>query len=143
MIRANGDGTVVIVVEGRAAEVACLALPTPNPADEGTLAHGAVAQGALAVVAYPRVPGQLPTVLGWVSTAQIERLMALESGTDVVSAHVDGKRMRLCAEDEIVLECGKASITLRRNGRVVIRGAHVESRSDGTNQIKGGHVRIN
>jgi hypothetical protein len=61
----------------------------------------------------------------------------------VVEADVDGKRVRLVAKDEIVLQCGESSITLRRNGRVVIRGTHIESYSDGTNRIKGGQVRIN
>lgn len=32
---------------------------------------------------------------------------------------------------------------LRRNGRVVIRGAYVETRSRGVNRIKGGSVQIN
>lgn len=61
----------------------------------------------------------------------------------VVEADVDGRRVRVTAQDEIVLECGKASITLRRNGRVIIRGTYLESRSDGTNRIKGGQVQIN
>jgi hypothetical protein len=51
--------------------------------------------------------------------------------------------MHIVAQDEIVLECGSASITLRRNGRVVIRGEYVETYSEGTNRIKGGQVRIN
>jgi hypothetical protein len=61
----------------------------------------------------------------------------------VIDADVDGKRVRIVAQDEIVLECGNASITLRRNGRVVIRGTYVETYSEGTNRIKGGQVRIN
>lgn len=58
-------------------------------------------------------------------------------------ARVDGRRIELEAADEIVLRCGQASITLRRNGRVVIRGTYVESRSRGVNRIKGGSVEIN
>jgi hypothetical protein len=61
----------------------------------------------------------------------------------VIEADVDGRRVRLVAQDEIVLECGQASITLRRNGRIVIRGTYVETHSEGTNRIKGGQVRIN
>jgi uncharacterized protein (DUF2345 family) len=61
----------------------------------------------------------------------------------IIDADADGKRVRLVAKDEIVLECGKASITLRRNGRVIVRGTHVETNSEGTNRIKGGQVRIN
>jgi hypothetical protein len=60
-----------------------------------------------------------------------------------IVASVDGKSVTLRAEDEIVLSCGEASLTLRRNGRVVIRGAYVETRSSGVNRIKGGSVRIN
>jgi uncharacterized protein (DUF2345 family) len=58
-------------------------------------------------------------------------------------ATIDGSRMRIAAKDEVVIQCGKASITLRRNGRVVIRGTHVETHSAGTNRIKGGQVRVN
>jgi hypothetical protein len=60
-----------------------------------------------------------------------------------VTAVVDGKQVVIDAQDEIVLRCGEASITLRRNGRVVIRGAYVETRSRGVNRIKGGSVQIN
>lgn len=60
-----------------------------------------------------------------------------------IEADVDGRRVRIIAQDEIVLECGNASITLRRNGRIVIKGTYVETCSEGTNRIKGGQVRIN
>lgn len=56
---------------------------------------------------------------------------------------VDGKQVLIEAADEIVLRCGEATITLRRNGRVIIRGAYVETRSRGVNRIKGGSVQIN
>ena len=62
---------------------------------------------------------------------------------EAVEARVDGRRVELEAADEIVLRCGKASIVLRRNGRVVIRGTYVETRSRGVNRVKGGSVEIN
>jgi hypothetical protein len=61
----------------------------------------------------------------------------------VFEAEVDGSRLRVGAKDEVVIQCGKASITLRRNGRVIIKGTHVETHSTGTNRIKGGQVRVN
>jgi hypothetical protein len=61
----------------------------------------------------------------------------------VIEADVDGRRVRITAKDEIVFECGQASVTLRRNGRIIIRGTYVETHSEGTNRIKGGQVRIN
>lgn len=56
---------------------------------------------------------------------------------------LDGKRVVLNAEDEIVLKCGKSSITLTKAGKVIIRGDYVLSRSSGQNQIKGASVSIN
>ncbi|MCC6418741.1 MAG: hypothetical protein IT429_10940, partial [Gemmataceae bacterium] len=47
------------------------------------------------------------------------------------------------AKEEIVLRCGKSSITLRKDGKVVVLGAEVVSRASGTNKIKGAAVRIN
>jgi hypothetical protein len=58
-------------------------------------------------------------------------------------AEVDGKRVCIEGMDEVILRCGEASITLRRNGKVIIRGAYVESHSRGTNRIKGGTVEVN
>ena len=55
----------------------------------------------------------------------------------------DGKRVVIEGEEEVSLRCGEASITLRRDGRVVVRGAYVETHASGTNRIKGGSVRIN
>jgi hypothetical protein len=60
-----------------------------------------------------------------------------------VDALVDGRRVILEGKDEIVLRCGKASITLRRNGRVVLRGTYLEARSKGVNRVKGGSVQLN
>jgi hypothetical protein len=60
-----------------------------------------------------------------------------------LEARVDGRRVEIDGRDEIVLRCGEASITLRRNGRIVIRGVDVETRAAGVNRIKGGTVSIN
>ena len=58
-------------------------------------------------------------------------------------ARVDGRRVVLEGSEEVVLRCGEATITLRANGKVEIRGAYVETRASGTNRIKGGSVQIN
>jgi hypothetical protein len=55
----------------------------------------------------------------------------------------DGERLELTANREIVLRCGKASITLTEAGKVLIRGAYVSSRSTGANRIKGASVHLN
>ena len=56
---------------------------------------------------------------------------------------IDGKRVTFDAQEEIVLRCGKASIILSRDGKIVIKGTHLLSRSRGMNKIKGGAVHIN
>jgi hypothetical protein len=67
-----------------------------------------------------------------------------KSGTqEPPEAEIDGERLVLTANKEIVLRCGKASITLTRAGKVLIRGAYLLSRSSGVNQVKGGSVQIN
>ncbi len=55
----------------------------------------------------------------------------------------DEDRLVLRAEREIVLECGEASITLTRAGKVLIRGNYVLSRSSGVNMVKGGVIHLN
>jgi hypothetical protein len=60
-----------------------------------------------------------------------------------VAAELDGERVVLTADREIVLRCGEASITLTRAGKVLIRGTHILTRSSGANRIKGATVEIN
>lgn len=60
-----------------------------------------------------------------------------------VEVDADGQRMVVSAEHEMVLRCGKASITLTRSGHVFIEGTYVSSRSTGVNRIRGGSVQLN
>lgn len=60
-----------------------------------------------------------------------------------IEVTADGKRVTLSAEEEITLQCGEASITLTRAGKVLIRGTYLLSRSSGVNRVKGGSVQIN
>lgn len=83
-------------------------------------------------------PGRAPVLLGLLQPAEGELAAAAE-----LEARVDGRRVVLEGRDEIVLKCGEASIALRRNGRVVIRGVQVETRAAGLNRIRGGSVSIN
>ena len=63
-----------------------------------------------------------------------------KSKRDVV---VDGERIVINAKKEVVLSCGKSSITLRKNGKIVVKGITITSRAAETNKIKGGVVSIN
>lgn len=56
---------------------------------------------------------------------------------------IDGKTIVFNAEDKIALNCGKSSITLQKNGKVIIKGTQVTSRSSGSQKIKGSVISIN
>lgn len=60
-----------------------------------------------------------------------------------VEVDADGERLLVSARTQMVLRCGKASITLTRAGKVLIQGSYVLSRSTGVNRVKGGAVQIN
>ncbi len=81
-----------------------------------------------------------PLVLGLVHEADL--VNAVSEGVDV-EASLDGQRLTLTAEREIVLHCGKSSITLTRAGKIIIRGEYVSSHSSGVNRIKGGSIQLN
>lgn len=60
-----------------------------------------------------------------------------------VEVDADGERLVVSASQGLVLRCGKASITLSADGRIVVRGTHVVSHSSGVNRIKGSSVQVN
>ncbi len=83
---------------------------------------------------------RLPYIIGsfWVPEQSPETL-----SSPPIEAKVDGEQVVIEGKKEIVLKCGKASITLTRAGKVLIRGTYVLSRSSGVNRIKGGSVQVN
>ncbi len=56
---------------------------------------------------------------------------------------VDGKKVQIEAQDEIILKCGESSITLTKAGKIMIRGKYLLNRSTGVNRILGGSVQVN
>lgn len=83
-----------------------------------------------------------PLILGLVHGAESSIQQTGEAPAPV-STRLDDETITLTAERELVLKCGRASITLTRAGKVLIRGAYLLSRSSGANRIKGGSVQIN
>lgn len=57
--------------------------------------------------------------------------------------YVDGKQVCLEGSEEVTLKCGKASITLTKSGKILIRGTYLLNRSTGVNRIMGGSVQVN
>jgi hypothetical protein len=60
-----------------------------------------------------------------------------------LTATVDGKRVMITADEEIVLTCGEGSIHIMKDGKITLRGTDLISRASRTNKIRGAAVRIN
>lgn len=65
------------------------------------------------------------------------------AATPPLEARVDGKRVVLEGQEEVTIKCGDASISLRRDGKLTLRGAYIETTATGVNRIRGGSVKIN
>lgn len=133
----RNDGSLTVIYPG---------ITTPIPARLAAAAtrdriETAILLQQSVVLLFEQGDPQRPIIIGFLSSGVDGG--PTQHASPSIEADVDGKRVRVSGQDEIVLECGQASITLRRNGRVIIRGTHVESNSEGTNRIKGGQVRIN
>ncbi|MBJ6763677.1 hypothetical protein JGU66_23145 [Myxococcaceae bacterium JPH2] len=110
--------------------------------------HEAVARHQKVVLLFENGDPRLPFVMGLIQEPSATPLVDALLNTPApvrppTEAHVDGKRVVIEGQDEIVLKCGEASITLRRNGKVIVKGTTLESRATGTHRIKGGSVEIN
>jgi hypothetical protein len=81
----------------------------------------------------PIVIGCLAPQQGW----------SLEDRPGQVQVESDGERLIVSAKEQLVLRCGRASITLTKSGKVLIEGAYISSRSSGVNRVKGGSVQLN
>lgn len=55
----------------------------------------------------------------------------------------DGERVRIVGNERVELRCGKSSITMHKDGRIVIRGTYVTSHASATNRIRGASVNLN
>ncbi len=95
--------------------------------------------GKPVALAFENGNASLPIVMGVVRSGTSQALDA----PGRVQVDADGERMIVAAKEQLVLKCGKASITLTNVGKVIIEGSYVVSRSTGTNRIKGGSVQLN
>ena len=122
--------------------------------------------GARVVIAFT---GSEPVILGFIHSP-LEWLLAKTEGAErpeadhvPPNAYVDGKRVVFEAKEEVVLQCGEASIaltqsgkqaqitircgeaslTLNPDGKIMIRGTHIVNRSDGVNRLLGSAITFN
>ena len=132
VVSCDAEGRLLVDYPGNAGPVEARVLTALAPA----ALRQAIEQRQQVLLAFE---GERPIVLGvLIDDASTELEVAQPS-----EALVDGRRVVLEGKDEIALRCGASSITLTRNGRVVIRGTYVVAHSRGVHRIKGGSVQIN
>lgn len=95
--------------------------------------------GSPVMLLIDREQGGVPLIVG----IPVERIPAASAVTSERQARLDGRSVVLEAQTEIVLRCGKGSITLTADGKIVIKGTELVSRASGSNKIKGALVNIN
>jgi len=119
------------------------------PLDPGTVERAVVTVQGVTLV-FENGDPRLPIVTGILQASEpatpFQELLvgprAARAATPL-EARLDGERVVLEGKREVILRCGEASITLRRDGKMVLRGAYVETFAKGVNRIKGGSVKIN
>ena len=148
LARNSKGGALVVDFEGNTAGP--LAARMLAALDEATLRQ-AIARRQQVVLLFENGDPRLPIVVGLLApdpgAALLSDLLrapvAAPPPAKPTEARVDGKRVVLEGTEEVVLRCGDASITLRRDGKLVLRGAYIETTAKGLNRIRGGSVKIN
>jgi len=137
LVAVDPDGVPLVDYQGNTSGPlpAVVAVPLDQEALAAAAAHSE------AVLLFDGGDPLKPILVGLVKSAAPNP--APRTPKQALDVKIDGKSMSFDAQEEIVLRCGDASITLRKNGKVAIRGVFVESHATGTNRIKGASVKVN
>lgn len=128
--RIDRKGRAVVSIPGRKAGSGLQARSMSAPSADWV--------GREVVLIFENGNPKLPIVLGLLHNPSARALRRKP-----VRVSADGERVTVVADKELILQCGEASITLTRSGKILIRGNYLLSRSTGVNAIKGGSVQIN
>ncbi len=133
LIGFQNDGRVPLVIfAGQRGDAAVPARSTQD-------VHGAHI-GREVVLVFEGADPRRPIIVGCLQRAEG---WPLATQTGSVEVDADGERLIIGAKEQLVLRCGKASITLTSAGKVLIQGTYVSNRSSGVIRIKGGAVQLN
>lgn len=65
------------------------------------------------------------------------------AGPALAPPPLQAEDLLLEARRSLTLRCGKSSITLHANGKIVLRGEYILSDAEGVNRIAGGQIELN
>jgi hypothetical protein len=140
------DGIVTGVLIGFKDEGRTAIVTYPNQPGTAALAAGAVLDlhgphiGRKVVLMFENGDPARPIIMGLLRNPAAWPLVE-QPGQVQVDA--DGERLLVSAKEQLVLKCGKASVTLTKAGKILIQGTYISNRSSGVMRIKGGSVQLN
>lgn len=142
--RSRVDGVMTATLigftdDGRTPLVLCPHCSAALPAATIVDVHG-VHIGRSVVVQFENGDAARPVIMGLLRSPES---WPLPEQPGQVQVEADGARLIVTAKEQLVLKCGKASITLTKAGKILIQGTYVSNRSSGVMRIKGGSVQLN
>ena len=134
----DDEGRLLFRAEGSMDEPIAVAIGVPVA--DGALVKAARQQSRAMVVRTGDTPAR------WVLVGLVRERLSTQAVTarpGQLEVAMDGETLRLTAERDIVLKCGEASLTLRKDGKIVLSGTNVLTASRGPNRIKGASIALN
>lgn len=136
------DGRVAVAGDGAPGELLCDVLETSD-------AHPlALAPGDVVLVWHAPHGGEAPVILGRVGrrrAAPPAPAAAPAAASEAAPSDADTipDELVIEARHNLTLKCGQGSITIRHDGKILIKGKDLVSHAQRMNRIKGGAVAIN
>lgn len=88
--------------------------------------------GRDAAVMFERGDSRKPIIIGLMHNSNMNVETVDDDKTTVISS-----------DKEILIRCGEASIHLKKDGKIIIKGKDILSRARGNHDIKGGMINLN
>lgn len=144
LARIDGDGRPWVTFDGSNA-VEVLARFAMDPAQLMQVDRTALA-GTSVLLVFEDSDPRRPIVVSFISEAlpkQAPPPATSEAAEDSRELLVNERRFVINAHDEIELRCGKSRIVMQKDGKILIKGTDLVSRSSGPNRIRGGNISLN
>jgi hypothetical protein len=134
------DGRVAVACDGEPGELLCDVLVTSdaNPLE--------LAAGDVVLVWHAARGGESPVVLGRVGRRRAAAPVPSPEearAPEPADAGAIPDELVIEARHNLTLRCGEGSITIRHDGKILIKGKDLVSHAQRMNRIKGGAVAIN